>query len=1080
MRKIYPSILFILFLLISNKQAEAQVSLYNFLQTTGTYTPITGGTVLGTTSSDDQYFVDPAIPAGGSTSTGVGFPIGFNFTYDGVIYDRFGVNNNGWVALGQSTLTPSINLTTTSAYTPLSSTAALSPAFLRSRIAGMGRDLQGQAGSELRFETIGTAPNRKLVVQYTNYKRFGTAGTGDNFNFQIILNEAQSSVQVMYGNFVFNTTTTTSTIDHVGLGGLVSTDFNNRQTTSPHNWNNTSAGTANNQGCQNATSTIAVTPPVSGLTFTWALPACSGTPAGGTTQSPVPSPCYGSPFTLTVTGATSGVAGLTYQWESSPENTLWTPIQGAVNPMLSTTITVNTYYRRKITCAGSNEYSSSFLVSVLPLPALPVAEGFNTTSTTEFPGCWTQQYVVGSSNISFQTSSSNPATTPFEGTRYAYWNSFGISNNNETRLVSPAFTTTGASSLEVQFYWYNENSTQYNSGNYLLEGVQVQYSLDGVAWTNVGSFVPRYDNTLPSGTGQWKVKTVNLPTAANDQPLLYVGFKFHSSFGNNCSLDGVRIQTPCATITSQPTNQNVCLGNTVSLTVGATGDGLNYQWRKGGVNLSNGGNISGATSGTLQISNAAAGDAGNYDVVITGTCSTVATSNAVAVGVFTAPVIDTQPQDQTVCPGTNATFTVSTTGSGITYQWRKGGVNLTDGGSVSGATTNSLTITGAAAANTGTYDVVVTQNCSISSTAVSLNLYTPPSVSTQPTNKFVCLNGNVTFTVTAAGSGLNYQWRKGGVNLTNGGNISGATTSSLAISNATAADAATYDVVILGTCEPAVTSNEVTLSIENAIVFTTQPVNRTSCQTGSVTFTAAATGTITTTQWQVSTNGGTTWTDIAGANTTTLTLSNVQPSQNNYRYRLVLANAGCGAVNSSAAILTVNPLPTVNLSLNPGGQTQLRPGLATTVTVNSTPAGASYQWFLNGVAQPAITGASYAVDAYHLGTYTVRVTDVNGCVSTTSGVKFTALPTTQLFIYPNPTTGTFYVTYYMPSVSTPLSITVTDMAGRKMMQRHEVTSAPYTRFDFTNSKLTAGVYIIEVRNRSGDRLDQGQLVVMGQ
>ena len=276
------------------------------------------------------------------------------------------------------------------------------------------------------------------------------------------------------------------------------------------------------------------------------------------------------------------------------------------------------------------------------------------------------------------------------------------------------------------------------------------------------------------------------------------------------------------------------------------------------------------------------------------------------------------------------------------------------------------------------------------------------------------------------------------------------------------------------------TPRTVTVTVQAPIVYTTQPANRTACQNGSVTFTAAATGTVTTTQWQVSTNGGTTWTDIAGATTTTLTLNNVQPSQNNYRYRLVLSNAGCGAVASAAATLTVNPLPTVSLGLSPAGQTQLKPGMLTTVTVSSSPAGAAYQWFINGVAQPSITGASYAVDAYHLGTYTVRVTDVNGCVSTTSGVTFTALATSQLFIYPNPTTGAYYVTYYMPSVGTPLSITVIDMNGRKMVERHEVTSAPYTRFDFSNSKLAAGVYIIEVRNRSGERLDKGQLVVMGQ
>lgn len=272
------------------------------------------------------------------------------------------------------------------------------------------------------------------------------------------------------------------------------------------------------------------------------------------------------------------------------------------------------------------------------------------------------------------------------------------------------------------------------------------------------------------------------------------------------------------------------------------------------------------------------------------------------------------------------------------------------------------------------------------------------------------------------------------------------------------------------------TPRTVTVTVQQPIAFTAQPANRTACQGSTVTFTAAATGTITTTQWEVSTNGGTTWAAVAGATSTTLTLTNIQPAQNGYRYRLALTNAGCGTTYSTVATLTVNPLPTVTLSLNPAGQTELRPGMLTTVTANSTPAGASYQWFVNGTSQPSITTSSYAVDAYHLGTYTVRVTDVNGCANTSSAVTFTARPTSQLFIYPNPTSGAYYVTYYFPQINTPLTISVIDMKGRKLVERRETTSAPYTRFDFDGSNLAAGVYLIEVRLGNGDRIAYGQFV----
>ena len=213
------------------KNAQAQVSSYLFNESSGTYTPITGGTVYGTTTTDDQRFVDPAVPAGGTTLTGVGIPIGFNFTYNGSVFDRLAINANGWITLGQSSLTPSVDITSTNSYTALSTAGATAPATLRNRIAAMARNLVAQTGSEIRVETIGTAPNRICVVQWTDYKRSGTTGNGDLLNFQIRLFETSNYVQIMYGNSEFGTSSTAST--HVGLGGTVATDYNNRTSLLP-------------------------------------------------------------------------------------------------------------------------------------------------------------------------------------------------------------------------------------------------------------------------------------------------------------------------------------------------------------------------------------------------------------------------------------------------------------------------------------------------------------------------------------------------------------------------------------------------------------------------------------------------------------------------------------------------------------------------------------------------------------------------------------------------------------------------------------------------------------------------------
>ncbi|MCD8480097.1 MAG: hypothetical protein LRZ88_07640 [Candidatus Cloacimonetes bacterium] len=241
----------------------AQTMEYGFNATMDTYTPITGGLQLGTETTDDQRFVDPADLVGGTTLTGPGLPIGFDFMFNGATFDRLAVNANGWISLGQSALTPSVSMATTSAYTPIASTTVITPEVLTNRIAGMARDLQSQAGGGIRLETIGAAPNRVCVIQWENYKKFGTTGTGDQMNFQIRLHEGSNNVSIVYGDIVSNATNGNM---QVGLRGPLVTDFNARAGDGA--WNNTTAATANNQYVV----LNDVNFPANGLTFTSHIP----------------------------------------------------------------------------------------------------------------------------------------------------------------------------------------------------------------------------------------------------------------------------------------------------------------------------------------------------------------------------------------------------------------------------------------------------------------------------------------------------------------------------------------------------------------------------------------------------------------------------------------------------------------------------------------------------------------------------------------------------------------------------------------------------------------------------------------
>jgi len=104
-----------------------------------------------------------------------------------------------------------------------------------------------------------------------------------------------------------------------------------------------------------------------------------------------------------------------------------------------------------------------------------------------------------------------------------------------------------------------------------------------------------------------------------------------ASSGGSFSLNGGFWQSasPCSapSVSSQPSNQTVCAGVSANFSVTANGTSPSYQWRRNTINLSNGGNISGATSATLTINPAGSSDAGSYDVVITAACG-IATSDA--------------------------------------------------------------------------------------------------------------------------------------------------------------------------------------------------------------------------------------------------------------------------------------------------------------------------------------------------------------------------------------------------------------------------------------------------------------------
>ncbi|MFN7138004.1 MAG: immunoglobulin domain-containing protein, partial [Limisphaerales bacterium] len=190
------------------------------------------------------------------------------------------------------------------------------------------------------------------------------------------------------------------------------------------------------------------------------------------------------------------------------------------------------------------------------------------------------------------------------------------------------------------------------------------------------------------------------------------------------------------------------------------------------------------------------------------------------------PTVTVDPEPAIANAGTTATFTAEADQPLVYTQWQKNGV------SIAGATATTLSLNNVLKADEGNYSgILVSAVGPVKSDGASLTVI-DPFISVQPANVAVGAGSNAVFSVTAAGTGLTYQWRKGGVDLVNDAKFSGVNTATLTIAGATEADEAVYSVYISGT-HGNVTSSGASLSVEYAPTIVTGPSSLTRNEGGS-------------------------------------------------------------------------------------------------------------------------------------------------------------------------------------------------------------------------------------------------------
>ncbi len=361
--------------------------------------------------------------------------------------------------------------------------------------------------------------------------------------------------------------------------------------------------------------------------------------------------------------------------------------------------------------------------------------------------------------------------------------------------------------------------------------------------------------------------------------------------------------------------------------------------------------------------------------------------------------------------GTNCTYSINPTSQSFVAVGGTGSVAVTAGSGCGWTATSNaawITVTSGASGNgngTVSYSVAVNTGAARSGaitiagqTFTVTQGCTDTAITSPPINQAVCPGSPVSFSVTATGAGtLSYQWRKNTIN------IPGATGSTFTIPSAVAGDAGAYSVVVTGACD-SVTSSAVTLTINSAPSVTTQPVNQSVTVGGSATFTAAASGVpAPSVQWQVSTDG-VSFSNVSGATSTTLTLSNVTLAQNGTRYRAVFTNS-CGTATSNPATLSLS-CPAINLS--PTTLPNASTGAPYSQTLATSGGVAPFTFSLIAGSLP--TGLSLSAAGLLSGmptqggtfNFTIRATDANSCFgsraySLTIGCAFDISPKSKNF-----------------------------------------------------------------------------------
>ncbi|MDZ4808726.1 MAG: choice-of-anchor J domain-containing protein, partial [Bacteroidota bacterium] len=685
--------------------------------------------------------------------------------------------------------------------------------------------------------------------------------------------------------------------------------------------------------------------------ITFATP-CTGTPVVGNITGPNPV-CPNINFTLTLPLPTT--SGLSYQWQSSPDNVTYTNIAGANGNSLTTSLAATTWYRVRVTCGVNTGTSAPLQVVRDVITNCYCAAGATSLGFEKI------------SNVTYGTINNSSTSTA------GYQNFSGLSTTMVHGQAAPiTVSISGGFSSDQVAVW-------------------IDYNQDG-------DLIDPGELVLLTGTGAGPLTgIITIPITATVGPTRMRVRMFDSDFDGpapcgNTAFGQVEDYTvniqPCiqGVYTTQPSSASIqCSGN-ASFSIATTGSALSYQWQQRisaaapWTTVTNGGLFSGATTTTLTLSDVPGTISGyQYRAVMVGPCTAVDFSNPVTLTVN--PLVATvSPASATICAGSIQQLTLTNASSPSTVTFTNNTpLPIPDGapagvfstipvsGIPAGAIVSNVSIKINIPDHTYVGDLEITVrapngalmnligeldggtgsnssdgfvNTVISSTSVTpLSGAPAPRTGTFAADRLQGYGPSGAFQTAPNGMPwsaittiLNGNWVLGlsdwyggdvgtltnwSVTITYGAPASGVWTSTAPatmFTNATAtipyvagslattifvqpttgtSTSTTNYSVVYSTATPCTSAPTVIpVTTVAAVSGVVNPANTAACVGNNATFTVSALGgNPLTYQWQVSTDAGVNWTNIAGATSASYTATGVTLAMNGNRYRAVLAAA---------------------------------------------------------------------------------------------------------------------------------------------------------------------------------------------